>query len=68
MIEVLVAVLAIVVLILIVTVGSVVMAYRTTKDDRRQRQILEAQVEAQHRLAMLTHASLQAVRSQGRSR
>lgn len=64
MIEVLIAVLLIVAIILSLTVGSLVMAFRTTQEDRRQRQILEAQADAQQRLAMLTHASLQAVRSQ----
>jgi L-cystine uptake protein TcyP (sodium:dicarboxylate symporter family) len=48
----------------LLTLGFGLMTSRFNQEDRRQRQILEAQVEAQQKLTMLTHASLQAVRSQ----
>ena len=42
------------------------LSIKANRDERRQRQILEAQVEAQQRISMITHANLQAVRDQAK--
>lgn len=65
---VLVAVLLVAMLGVILTSSLLLVTYRSTREDRRQRQVLEAQVDAQQRLMMLTHASLQAMRTQLRGR
>lgn len=68
MIAMLLSVLLIVIVGTLLTLGVAVMVSHFNQEDRRQRQILEAQVDAQQKLTMLTHASLQAVRSQLRGR